>query len=768
VVTDSSLSRRFAWFVLAGVVFLIPRLATAESWSTGGSAAPFYMFPSQASTNVGIGSNAAPSFQFQLFSKAPSTEANAGIQGYGKRSALYFLRADILNSAPTTVGPSDTIGILESRGYSGTSGYMSMSAIDFKVDGSVTPGQRPPSMIEFSTNTANGNPTVNMLIKSDGKVVVGNATPNALFNVSTAVPFNTDASIARFGNKVSTGRTVDMSVDYRGSMGDGTLVLREDRAALDFMIVNMLAASNKIVFPNGNIGIGQTTPAAKLDVNGNLNVANRATITGNTSGQEALVVNQNQATGPIADFRQGNVSKVTFDNAGNVGIGTNAPSQKLDVSGNANVKGQVILEGDAMCFGSRYGNPYNDFWRIGMDHQTDDGGILHIRTGDNSNEAIYFEQSSDPGITNAANVRMAVAANGSIGIGTVNPTAYLHVSGAGVGAGMSGIDLTNTVSPGHTFKLSAGIKGISEGGFTIMDRTAGDVPRVAIDNNGNVGIGISNPGTKLDIQNGNTRVMMGQGGVGTGLGSGIIQIQNQSGRIFDLSSTFDGLAVEIGVNHARSDGNGRDEYALTGTKKSPYIRLNGEKGAIFLFGENGSGGDYRSPTNNLGVFVGSNGYVGIGDSFPDCKLSVADRAKITGRTDGQEALIVDQAQGTGSIADFRQGGASKFNIANNGDVTAVGAFAAASITTKVWSVAPDYVFEKDYKLASLEHVEKYVDENKHLPGIPSAGEIKNKGLDLAEMNMKLLRKVEELTLYSIKQEKRISELSARMEKVEKR
>jgi len=64
-------------------------------------------------------------------------------------------------------------------------------------------------------------------------------------------------------------------------------------------------------------------------------------------------------------------------------------------------------------------------------------------------------------------------------------------------------------------------------------------------------------------------------------------------------------------------------------------------------------------------------------------------------------------------------------------------------------VVPDYVFANDYKLKTLQEVEDYIKTNKHLPEIPSAQEIEKNGLMLAEMNMSLLKKMEEMTLYMI-------------------
>jgi hypothetical protein len=71
---------------------------------------------------------------------------------------------------------------------------------------------------------------------------------------------------------------------------------------------------------------------------------------------------------------------------------------------------------------------------------------------------------------------------------------------------------------------------------------------------------------------------------------------------------------------------------------------------------------------------------------------------------------------------------------------------------------PDYVFAKDYRLPSLQETENHIKEKGHLPGIPSAAEVKANGIDLGEMNAKLLKKIEELTLYLIEQGKEIKEL----------
>ena len=71
---------------------------------------------------------------------------------------------------------------------------------------------------------------------------------------------------------------------------------------------------------------------------------------------------------------------------------------------------------------------------------------------------------------------------------------------------------------------------------------------------------------------------------------------------------------------------------------------------------------------------------------------------------------------------------------------------------------PDYVFNEDYKLPSLDDVELHIRDNKHLPGIPSACEVEENGIAVGEMQKKLMEKVEELTLYVIELQKQVTDL----------
>jgi len=80
---------------------------------------------------------------------------------------------------------------------------------------------------------------------------------------------------------------------------------------------------------------------------------------------------------------------------------------------------------------------------------------------------------------------------------------------------------------------------------------------------------------------------------------------------------------------------------------------------------------------------------------------------------------------------------------------------------------PDYVFADNYKLMSLDDLEKNIKKNNHLPGLPSAATVEEQGFELADMQKRVLEKVEELTLYTIEQNKQIKALQQEMEILKK-
>lgn len=112
-----------------------------------------------------------------------------------------------------------------------------------------------------------------------------------------------------------------------------------------------------------------------------------------------------------------------------------------------------------------------------------------------------------------------------------------------------------------------------------------------------------------------------------------------------------------------------------------------------------------------------------------------------------KSVVSDVA--TNEVAFIARGaGQDNFRVYGNGDIKA----RDLVLDQVTW---PDYVFKGDYKLRTIEEVERFVKEHQHLPDVPSETEILENGMSVGEMNKLLLQKVEELTLYIIEQNKTI-------------
>ncbi len=115
-------------------------------------------------------------------------------------------------------------------------------------------------------------------------------------------------------------------------------------------------------------------------------------------------------------------------------------------------------------------------------------------------------------------------------------------------------------------------------------------------------------------------------------------------------------------------------------------------------------------------------------------------------TQGGQVGIGTTAMGTHKLAVEGSIGAREIKVEANG-----------------WS---DFVFDKNYKLRTLEELEKYIKEKGHLPEIPSEAEVTEHGINLGDMNAKLLQKIEELTLYLITMNKKLEKAEKRIKELE--
>lgn len=136
--------------------------------------------------------------------------------------------------------------------------------------------------------------------------------------------------------------------------------------------------------------------------------------------------------------------------------------------------------------------------------------------------------------------------------------------------------------------------------------------------------------------------------------------------------------------------------------------------------------------------------------------------------------LVFSLNGTERVRFSADGSVGIGTISPSEKLTVKGKILCSEVEVVDITTIPDYVFQKyytgesslkeDYVMPTLEEIEAFTKANHHLPEVPSAAEIKEEGLQLKEMTTILLQKVEELTLYTIEQEKRIKALEAELAK----
>lgn len=283
----------------------------------------------------------------------------------------------------------------------------------------------------------------------------------------------------------------------------------------------------------------------------------------------------------------------------------------------------------------------------------------------------------------------------------------------------------------------------------------------------NVGIGTANPGTKLQVNSytgsgtaisfGSITSFANSGGIGLYLGIANENIGARgwgfSPRSVGVNSSLD--IIEKGLNGTRitiaSGGNiGIGEI-------NPSGRLHVKGPDLWLKLQDSNADSYA--TTNAGIQF-NNSYATVGQIFQTGEDLVMESkgavSNLLFKTQAVERLRIDKSGNVG-IGTTSTG---THRLAVEGSIGA----RKVKVEASGWS---DFVFENDYRLRPLKEVEKFISVNKHLPEIPSAEEVKQNGIDLGQMDAKLLQKIEELTLYLIEQNKQTQAQQARIEQLEK-
>ncbi|MFZ1528532.1 MAG: hypothetical protein WAT19_07275 [Ferruginibacter sp.] len=213
----------------------------------------------------------------------------------------------------------------------------------------------------------------------------------------------------------------------------------------------------------------------------------------------------------------------------------------------------------------------------------------------------------------------------------------------------------------------------------------------------------------------------------------------------------------------------------TGTLSTPGNVVGG--GEIYSqrgwFRNNTTGTGLYNSANLTGIYSPSSGMMAI---YNNGNFTAREIYSNTGwfRTNALNTGLFNSATGTGIYSPS----SGMMAIYNNGNLTIGNApyragyklFVDQGILTEKVKVAvagtaqwADYVFANDYKLMPLSKVEQYIKDYKHLPNVPSAGEMVEEGNDLGKTTAKLLEKIEELTLYMIEMKKENEKLKLNLE-----
>ncbi|WP_228411416.1 hypothetical protein [Epilithonimonas vandammei] len=308
-------------------------------------------------------------------------------------------------------------------------------------------------------------------------------------------------------------------------------------------------------------------------------------------------------------------------------------------------------------------------------------------------------------------------------IGIPSEQEHYHISNQLFSNGFWGLDV----------KWWGGINLHAESGSVNFKSTLGDM---VLSSGGNLGLGTANPQAKLDVNFNN---------------------EPKSIRFYQPSQNSNPL------------------YTMVSSLRFNWYNETTDVGMIRGGSDNIIGIGFSFNGNEKMRFA-SNGFVGIGTKEPREALDVVGNIKVGDNENsfwygGADINLRASSRGSGGRAIVHDGGnvltvnydgdfdgGTKISkgvfVKNGGDAAFQGKIEAKEIKV-TQSPTADFVFEEGYPLVKLEDIEKHIKEKKHLPEVASAKEMEKEGVNIGEFQIKLLQKIEELTLYSIEQNKLI-------------
>ncbi len=513
-------------------------------------------------------------------------------------------------------------------------------------------------------------------------------------------------------------------------------------------------ATGFVLKSTGKIGIGTTTPTGHFDISdssifsavGIANITTRWTGAVDVRGLKAIVkpspgygYGLDAVGGFIGVKGQADATTYTSEAYGVWGTATGSAGLRMALRGDAQGTGTALNYGvyataNSATSGTNFGVYASAQNSTGVNY-----GVYSTVTGTNS-YAGYFSGR--------------LYASGNVGLGVTAPSRRLEIgngrirfNGYMAGGYASGIEFgdsagttTNKGFIGMYNDKALGFYGFAGAGYAwIYDVT-----------NGNTGFGTVTPPSRLDVVDGAAATVGSFATTRTGtvdvIGVKSTALANNGYGIgMDVKAGYKGINVSITPNTTRTSYGSyislvRGSAAnYTGTSYGSYVTTSG-----------GNGINYGVYATTIGGLTASYGMYASCTGFANVNYGIYATAK-NGMQKNWAGYFSGNTYATNLVLGNDTAPATGYALTVGGKII------AEEVKVQLQPF-PDYVFESNYSLRPLEEVEQYINDNKHLPGMPTACEAEEGNVGLGELNRKLVEKVEELTLYVIELKKQNDQL----------
>ena len=643
-----------------------------------------------------------------------------------------------------------------------------------------------------------------------------------LFSTIDATGVKYDNTMAIVNDKVGIGT---INPEAKLEVANGTVKFSENwfpyidgnnyHRAINHIFADKAGNEKMRITGTGNFGIGTTTPTEKLEVNGNIQLSgtikygnagirtesrNNAGLQGNAGAMSGFYETYAPLNFPkddsnwwhLIDVRHSNPTnnyamqfsgsffdqKLYFRKTNNDPATPWRELMTLDPSGEMTI-GKSDYTGGSLFLGNANHGVKRGYTVNGNDvgFYTTSGDLFLSTLGTTTNQFVMKQTTGNVGIgTTTPSEKLEVAGNMTV---KQVANANLLIEGTGASSYSGGALLlksgdvqandkynqTSIVTDRGTtgtamFSIQRRLNNAYFGQLadysdingwnlnTAIDRNAiATSPKFSINPNGNVGIGTQTPTGKFEISSSN--------------GSAKFKIGDAAGNSINHLSWNTGAAINV------TDQGGANP--LIYFRKTDYNNLNNFTD-VFQVKSDGSIQAFGQVRGSDMVSTGTNSWIFHTPDDGRKNMFIAPGIGTDGSSgwDWSKSVMIDNTGEMRVQGNLGVGLASTTAIPANYKLAVGGDVIAERVVVKLQTAWPDFVFKKNYGLRPLSEVEAFINQNNHLPEVPSAAEVADKGIDVGAMNAKLLQKVEELTLYLIEMKKENEKQNQEIEKLKLR